>query len=371
MCVISGEVNEVSKTKIACFSIGYSLDANTQVTPAQLVVYSAHVDSIPPKNAFILPVYNPGNDVNNIIPLDLSGHGNFFDVVKEIFTHWYPQYLSKSFSYLGNAAGPKDVLPVHKVGDYSFSLMPHKRDFHRLDKNVLNVNVSALASIDVHNDDYSFVVYQFTGTGKLDVTPFGYICPTQKEQLVLPTIHGHPEDMSKSPYYRYGRFIPELDPSIFHNTADFDHTIYATVRDLSENPKKHDVEVLKSLNRLLKSVNRDYVGRNVTIHIPNNFVPHKIEIKGEKLNRNLLITRETHRFLEDIIKTESQTAGYPSAFNTAATTTAAIDYDDLTTPRPMSSRTKRSSDRYENSDRFWDNHDQQVPLIHSSMRPLY
>ena len=96
MCIIADSIKDVSKTKIACMQTAYSFDNGQTIIPAQLVVYSANVDSSTNNNAFILPIYNPGNDHRTIIPLDFSKLTNFFTDLEKIYDRWFPEKIKKN-----------------------------------------------------------------------------------------------------------------------------------------------------------------------------------------------------------------------------------------------------------------------------------
>lgn len=293
MCIVADSVDDVSNTKIAVLSIAYSVNSAKPLIPAQLVVYSASVTSLVSENAFILPIYNPGNDHTKIVPLDLSDMPNFFDDLDRIYDRWFPKLQSQSFgkeSYSLSNSYNDEILAVHQVGDYRFSVMPSKYDFTRLDRSKLNIDPSAKVAIDVHSNDYSFIIYQFFQKGKLEVTPFGYICPAYRESaLVTPTIHGHPHSQLPSSGLGY---VPNLYVSYksdFEENSEFDHTIYALVKNSQEQNSLIVQKDVVDMDKFVKQINTDYLNRSVRIYIPKNFIPRKIKIHGVKPNRNLLI----------------------------------------------------------------------------------
>ncbi len=297
MCIIADNVKDVSGTKIAIFHVGYKSN-ETDIVPAQLVVYSAQVDSIADQNAFILPVYNPSGNANKIIPLDMSDLPEFFSDVDKIFQKWFPTPRSKSYSMNNSfdAESSTNLLEVHEVGDYKFSIVPHKSNFNQINRSQLNINPAAKASIDVHSDNYSFIVYQFYKKGKIDITPFGYLCPTYDINSVLvPTIHGHPHDA----------FSPTTHIShhpTFDHTALYDHDIYALIKCLPDTKNKIILEKsdFVSLDHLLRKINTDYNNRRIQIYVPKCFMPKKIIIKNMEPNRNFLIDSTDSRFIYDL-----------------------------------------------------------------------
>lgn len=313
MCIVADSVKDVSKTKIASFHTAYTLDGGKNIIPSQLVVYSADVDSNTDTNAFILPIYNPGNDHKKIIPLDFSNMPDFFSNVQNVYDRWFPRQILKSQSYSMNSTNSysENLLEVHKVGDYKFSIMPSKIDFNRLNRSQLNVNPLAKKSIDAHTNDYSFIVYQFFQKGKIEITPFAYLCePYREHAMIIPTIHGHPHDdlpiiglYNPTMYDNYGS-VNSHDSynsygSEFENSASFDHEIYCLVK----NPSEQNIVTKKDIvdmDKLLKPITNDYMNRNIKIYCPKSFIPNKININGQKANRNILIKADGYSFIYDL-----------------------------------------------------------------------
>lgn len=291
MCITAGKTKNVSKTQIVSFQVNYKISdslknssnkplRNSCNNKGQLVVYSANIDSASKTNAFILPVYNQKNNVDNIIPLDLSDLENLTIDIYSIFNKWFPKVLYKSVNKKSVEA-KNEKLEVYKVGDYKFSVMASKYDFDKLNNSELNIEPAAKVAIDVHDDNFSFIVCQFYKKGKLNVTPFGYLCKSHsKNSMILPTIHGHPPDDNNSKNVK------------FEDTADFDHKIYTITR--SKNKKLCNSE---KLNIILSTITKDYRGRNIKISTPKYFIPNEITINGIKNNRNLLCSGEYYDFL--------------------------------------------------------------------------
>jgi hypothetical protein len=289
MCIIADSVKDVSKTNIAIFQVGYVMGNSNNPIPAQLVVYSAQVESEVDSNAFILPVYNPSNQVENIIPVDMTNGNLFFSEIKSLFGKWFPQRISNSWT---NSRVAESALPVHKVGNYKFSIMPNKKDFERIDQTQLNIDPNAKVSIDVHSDNYSFIVYQFFKKGKIDIEPFGYVCPTNNSVFV-PTIHGHPHNQT------LGFATRPLNE--FEQLASYDHTIYVLLKCLDNSKSlKLDQTDLKSLNNILKKITKDYRGQNIRILAPKCLIPKKLEIKTTATNRNLSVGSIGSEFIYDL-----------------------------------------------------------------------
>jgi len=320
MCIVADSVKNISKTKIASMHIAYTLDSGITVIPAQLVVYAANVDSSTQTNAFILPVYNPGNNYRKIIPLDFTKIPDFFNVLGSIYDRWFPrdEITAQAFGPSTNSYESKNILPVHKVGDYKFSIMPSKIDFNRLDRLQLNISPTAKTAVDMHSDDYSFIIYQFFQRGQIEITPFAYLCePCREHAMIIPTIHGHPHD--NVPTVGLG-YVPNMFVSYnsdFEDTAEFDHEIYTLIKNpagttLSPKEqvtsfsfaegitpiKKHDII---DLDKLLRKIITDYMNRNIRLYAPKYFIPNRINIDGYKLNRNILAKIDGNTFVRDLV----------------------------------------------------------------------
>jgi hypothetical protein len=301
MCIIADIVKSVDETKIVCCHVGYVIGNNNPVLPGQLVVYSASVGNLAQTNAFILPVYNPGNDTSKIIPLDFSLLRSFITDIGNIYEKWYP--TKRPGNLTRNASTSYNVkLPVSRVGNYNFSVVPSKNDFELVDKSVLKISDDALVSIKVHNDNYSFVVYQFYATGLLDVEPFGYVCPSFNEQIIVPTIHGHPhEGMTDLGTGYVPNMYINFGSNSFEDHAEYDHVIYALIKT-DHDKSKINHEDVKDFNRVLREVKKDYNNNDVRLFVPLNCVYKKEIINGLHENRNLLITPYKTEFLNDIVQ---------------------------------------------------------------------
>ena len=313
MCIVANEVEDVSNTKIISFNVGYSYDNGKTVTPSQLVIYGADIDNISKSNALILPVYNPSHDTNLIIPLDLSKVPDIFESVGDIYKRWKlvePTYSMNSKSFSANDS-EKGYLSVKKAGDYKFSILNYASDFDRINPNELTINKHAKISVDMHTNEYSFIVYQFSGVGNVEIAPFGYLCQLgqsgKSDSMIIPTIHGHPH-VSADPSSFFNR-IPDFRfnaKNEFEQMSDFNHKIYVLCKSTEYGrmqsygviPNKTDATDLK---HLLKTINTDYMGLQITIYPPIIFTPRLLKLDGKLANRNIKIDGEFgHSFLYDL-----------------------------------------------------------------------
>lgn len=311
MCIIADVVKKVSSTKIVSIDVGYTSEQNPDnPIPLQFVIYSAKVESMANSNAFILPVYNPTNNPEKIIPVDMSKQSEFINKISTLFDKWFhlDKWDSKNMKLsMTNSYDGESYLQVFKVGDYKFSIMPHKSDFGRLDQNQLRVDPSAKVSIDAHSDNYSFIVCQFFRRGDLELTPFGYLCPQKSlSEMLVPTIHGHPHQSNVDGLGRLPNMRFDIHPKgDFENSSEYDHVIYCIQRcsDGEEDNKSVRVEKedYSQLNRILKEISKDYRNNSIRLHIPKNIIPTMIEINGIKPNRNLVVSTKGSYFSNDLI----------------------------------------------------------------------
>lgn len=302
MCIVADDVIDVSKTKIASFHVAYSMDNGQTVIPSQLVVYATNIDSVTNSNALILPIYNPNNDYKKIIPLDFSNLDNFFVDLEKIYNRWFPssKWTTNSLTNNYDCFDNNETLPVYTVGDYKFSIMPKKIDFNRLDRSQLNISPMARAAIDVHSDEYSFIVYQFYKKGKVNISPFAYLChPCLDNAMIIPTIHGHSHNNSVPMGLGYVNNIHMSFNHEFEDKSDYDHEIYTLVKH--SNPNKINKKDVLDMNSLLKNITMDYLDRKIRVYVPKSFIPNLTEIKGKHPNRNLMINTNGCAFVNDLL----------------------------------------------------------------------
>lgn len=301
MCIIADSVESVSKTKIACVSVAHSYDNGKTIIYGQLIVYSANINSITESNAIILPIFNPGNDINKIIPLDLSLCTDFFEEIDKLFMSMNP-YKNSSNEFRSLSYSSHDYLPVHSVGDYKFSIMSSKIDFNRLDRSQLNIHPTSKKSIDMHNDNYSFIVFQFYKRGNIDISPFGYIKINEdNDKLFVPTIHGHPDTIAHNYNSKYSSL--SYNEADFDNMANYDHTIYSFVRNTNPDmiDNSYSLPVIVKLNNIFKKITKDYLNQKIKIYVPKLAIMRKNKLDGNYQNRNIIVDCDGYNFLNDLI----------------------------------------------------------------------
>ena len=315
MCITSGPA-KLSKTQIfACNVIARFGCGTGRVTRSgsvnkdyQLVIYSADVgiDATAAmrkgdpraavqegaRDAFILPVYNPNNDPDAIVPLDITNK-DFFSTLNFLVK---PKSKGASLGFkLGG--GPK-FLEVHTVGDASFTILPHKRDLARLNEVLLPISPVARQAVNAHSDSYSFIVYKMKLSAEKTnaVPPFGYLCPRYKHGLFVPTVHGHDgafknvDEFDHEFYFFYDAFEGKpLEAGEFPWPAEY-------VLDIAEGRRWID-----QLNKLVKSsIGNDWKFRTVTLECdthPNGLITAYREIHGTRANRNMCFLSKDAAFL--------------------------------------------------------------------------
>ena len=197
MCCFTQEV-EVSGTNIfARVSAG-----------KQFVVYRMTFES-KEDVAMVLPVPVPAGSGETAVEfIDLSGYTDFFE------------RLSRGFMVTGALAGsaPRegaladeelDRLAVHDVGKFEASFVPSPREFMRLDPR-FRLSPDVLAALPKYAD-WGFVVFKLRA-GSHEPHPMAFSFPTRSPgEVFFPCVHVHD-----------GRV---------HETAEFDHHLYAQLDD--------------------------------------------------------------------------------------------------------------------------------------------
>lgn len=283
MCIIADNINGITNVKILCSHVAYRL--HDEFTPAQLVVYAANIDTSV-TNALIFPVYNPGNDATKIIPLDLSHLPYFFNETESVF---HQVHVNTSMS-------EDAMLTVQQVANYKFSIAASKMDFNRIDRTQLNINAISKTTIDIHSDDYSFIIYQVFQKGHLDIMPFGYLCPQVTDTtLIVPTITSHPHNMFDKCYIQS---LHVAYKSEFEDVIQFDCEIYSLVKSPTEKTPR---EKVKEVDTWIRKIKTDYLKRDVKLYVPQNFKLNYVKLACFKPNRNMLMASDNYQFMRDLV----------------------------------------------------------------------
>lgn len=170
MCIISKPINSVSKTRITVIP---------SVSNRQTVVYSCSIDSVL-KNAMILAVWNPGNDVNNITLHNMEKVPNFNQKLSDLYED-PNRRVTKGV--------PKTPLVVHKVGKYDVSVAPTLSDIDNVEDELKTPPELHEFLRKSYTDDYSYLIAKFQA-GKQQFHPLGYTHP-RADHIFIPTLHWH------------------------------------------------------------------------------------------------------------------------------------------------------------------------------------
>lgn len=178
MCIIAGEIESISKTKL--FG-GLNSDKSRQIT-----IYSNDVNSIN-NSAMILPVLNP----QSIQFHDLTEYEDFFEDCDECFK-LRNQLKSKGMCFSSDCFDENDCLDVIDVGSYKVSVANSLEDLKRIDTNVFTItpNLDTMLADVYHNSRFGFVICALK-PGNHEYHPFAYSNDVYKQKMFLPTMHYH------------------------------------------------------------------------------------------------------------------------------------------------------------------------------------
>lgn len=221
MCIISGEIESVSNTKIFC-------GVNKNKTQ-QLTIYANNVDNITTNNMMILPVPFP----ETVNFYDLSNYVNFFDDCDECFEN-QSLNLSRGFSVSANYS--VDSLEVHDVGSYKASLAMNLNDLNNANPKYfyLSPEVKEYLAEHYNHKSIGFILCLLV-LGNKEYHPFAYSHKIINKRVYIPTRHFHLHKNDNSDYGDYSNFA-ELDPRYAKNSRldtrddnyadDWSHDIY-------------------------------------------------------------------------------------------------------------------------------------------------
>lgn len=181
MCLISTEVQNVSKTKI--------LIAPNYNKTRQLTVYSNFVSNISDSNAMVLPVPLP----NSIEFIDLSNYTNLFEDCAKCF---YNPYRGRSLNLSTNSFNTKDDKPleVFNVGSYQVSLAKNLEQISRVDSRIFKLSDGLKQTLEMfyYQPYWGFIICKLA-KGPESYHPFGYSHDIIDNKIYIPTRHYHQE----------------------------------------------------------------------------------------------------------------------------------------------------------------------------------
>lgn len=182
MCIIQGETESVSNTKI--------LVSATRNPQHQLIVYSNSVQIATNPVAMILPFPNYSkNNAVKVIPTTQDDNA-IFTKLEKIFPDEYALEVMSSNCF--GSPSPRSVkLAVHRAGSYRYSIVNNLADFDKLDNNVFKLYDQNIVKIfKKYYKEYGFIVCIIDQSATY--TPFMYI--TEKmpnNRYFIPTRHYH------------------------------------------------------------------------------------------------------------------------------------------------------------------------------------
>jgi hypothetical protein len=189
MCIFSGRVQHVGGTRIFA-----RLSPEPAGGTSQYLVYSMNV-SADRDVAMILPLPVSGHEEGAVKFIALDAYPEFFRDVEEGFPRWRG-LVSKG---IPAAAGGRQALEVHEVGDFIARFVPTQADFDRLDAR-FRLPAATWEQLPQYGD-WGFAVFQLKGTsattpgavGKTRrIHPMAFRFPTRlDEALYFPTLHIH------------------------------------------------------------------------------------------------------------------------------------------------------------------------------------
>ena len=174
MCIIQGDVQNVSETNILISTVKYQSNL-------QLVAYSNQVKIKDSPVAMILPFPNfrKSNSVK-VIPTTEKDN-TIFTYLDYIFT--YARYYSDESVSIS--------IPVHRAGSYQYSIVNHIDDLKNIDNDVFQLYDKNIESIfRKYYSEFGFIVCIIDKSAKY--SPFVYI--TEKlpnNRYFIPTRHYH------------------------------------------------------------------------------------------------------------------------------------------------------------------------------------
>lgn len=211
MCIFSGPVHEVSKTKIYC-----------RIREGkQTLVYSMDV-GFDNDVAMILPIPVSERKEDAVTFVNLKDHTDFFKDLDKPFV-----VTTRGSKMLG-AYGCAAPLKVHEVGDYIASFVPHRLFFERLDE-VFRLDESIWNNLPQYGN-FGFAVFQLKNkdSDSNHYHPMGFAFPTKTpEKLFFPTVHVHDgkihtqENFDHALYFQFDRTPDCRAERSYHPAKDY------------------------------------------------------------------------------------------------------------------------------------------------------
>lgn len=200
MCIFSGIVRNVSKTKIACVPLSRRLGGKLQI-----VVYQndAELDKRGGQAAMILPFPNG----RSYFPVkNLENNKDFFGRIEKAYRLYKP-VVSRSKGMSNHVHG--DRLEIERVGSYFVSIAHDIDELAQLDFGAFSIDpnvVTLLSKRYGKSTNFGFIICQLEPGKRRHPIAYGH--SVTDDNIFFPTYHYHSSDDG-------------------HVTADWDHNLYA------------------------------------------------------------------------------------------------------------------------------------------------
>ena len=287
MCMISGEIETVSKTNIFT-AIVYKC--------TQLTVYSNHVDITNNPVAMILPVPKFKNNIP-IKMLNLSET----DLFSELNGCCKPRTRGGFFGQ--GTKSSNGSIKVERCGSYQYSIVDEISEFENLDNSIFKIDFSCLDYIKkfygTKTSNFAFLVCIIDKSA--DYSPIAYIHESNNKTLFIPTRHYHDhknkEDYISKNFLNYlesnnNPYINKNRPDNNDNdniALDWDHSIYTI------DSKNNGILITDSLNNASPkaiecnlSHSRPHFKNNIFKNIDWSLLKQR-KINGQFQNGDILI----------------------------------------------------------------------------------
>lgn len=208
MCIVSGDIDDISNTKIFCGKVS----PDTQIT-----VYSNQIKTTQKAlpSAMILPVPKKVTKV-----VDMSKNPNFFDELNKAC-----QPLTRGRGTLGISTNSYS-LPVERCGSYRYTIVPNISSFKELRNDIFDIDLKCIDYMTrFYSNEFEFIVCILDQNA--EYSPFAYTHPCI-DTLFVPTRHYHTHTHTHS-----------------HNLpgVDWDHSIYTIgCESTNDNPSRYKLE---------------------------------------------------------------------------------------------------------------------------------
>lgn len=223
MCIIQGEIKNVSKTKILATKVKKSL--TTSGKPLQLIVYSNTVELSNNGNpvAMVLPFPNypnSKNDRRNFIKIleTKPKDSKLFDYLDERFKEH--TFGSSSYDGLLKNSSGRGTLKVSRSGSYRYSIVNELSDFNKLNNNVFKLDPDVEKILSTYYQNFGFIVCIIDTSA--DYSPFAYISERMPNgKIFIPTRHHH---QHQNHYYDFNSNGILKDTE--NKLENWDHSVY-------------------------------------------------------------------------------------------------------------------------------------------------